>query len=170
MAPPLGTSVATGALCTALLLVILLPGEVGVVRGVCAAVTGAVALLAWSAVGFRRKWVYGLSPHDDGFEFRAPLRPSRFVTWDSITLVVASALHDELGESAITLHIRSKVGRAWISPGSDAYAPFLAKLATLEGFSESALRSAHVGDDELSRSLIPKRTIIFRRPGNGAGV
>jgi hypothetical protein len=170
IAPPLSASVMAAVLCTALSILILISGDVGVVKGMCAVVVGAIASLAWSAVVFRRRWVYGLSMQNDGFEFRAPLRRPRFVSWHSITLVVASALHDELGESAITLHIKSSAGRAWITPWSKAYAPFLAKLSTLEGFSEKALSSAHVGEHELLRSVIPKRTIIFRRPANGAAV
>jgi hypothetical protein len=168
IAPPLGSSIALGAMCAAFLPVLVLPDEIGPLRIIAALAVGLSGTLAWSAVFFRRYWVYGVAMEGVGFLFRAPLRKLRLIRWNSITLVTASALHDELGESAITFHVKSDSGRAWISPTAEAYLPFLKELSTLKGFDERAWLSAHVGKDELLRSIVPKRTAIFQRPKNVA--
>jgi len=168
VAPPLGWSIALGATCVAFLPVLVLPDEIGPLRIISALAVGLSGLVAWSAVFFRRHWVYGVAIESTGFLFRAPLRKPRLILWDSITLVTASALHDEFGESAITFHVKSESGRAWISPMAEAYLPFVQKLSTLKGFDERAWSSAHVGEDEPLRSIVPKRTVIFQRPKNVA--
>ena len=168
VAPPLGWSIALGATCVAFLPVLVLPDEIGPLRIIAALAVCLAGVLAWSAVFFRRYWVYGAAIEDFGFRFRASLRKPRFVPWNSITLVTASALHDELGESAITFHVKSESGRAWISPRAEAYLPFIRELSTLKGFDERAWSSAHVEEDELLRSILPKRTVIFQRPNQVA--
>jgi len=164
IAPPLGWSIAFGLISVVFLPLLILPSDIGLWRIIGATAVGVFGMLTWSAVFCRRYWFYGIAVEEAGFLFRAPLRRARFIPWESITLVTASALHDELGESAITLHVKSEYGRAWLSPMTSGYLPFLRKLAELAGFDERALSSAHVGEDELLRSVVPKRTIIFSRP------
>ena len=167
-APPLRESVLWGVTCIALEVALLRP-PVDLEQAVWAALVAMFGIGAWSAVFCRGSWVYAITIDEDGFLFRGPFRRPRFVHWTSITEVVASALHDGTGESAITLHIWSAEGRAWVPQHLMPFYAIVEQLKRLEGFDRDAWSSADVPEDDMLRSVIPKRTVVYRaRPSSVA--
>ena len=160
-APTLRWSVISGVTFVAVEVALLRP-PVDLEQAVWAALVAMSGIGAWSAVFFRGSWVYAITIEEDGFRFRGPFRRPRFIHWTSITEVVASALRDGTGESAITLHIKSAEGRAWVPQHLWPFYAIVEQLKRLEGFDRDAWSSAGVPEDDMLRSMIPKRTVVYR--------
>jgi hypothetical protein len=117
-----------------------------------------------SALLLRKHWVYGVSPKETGFLFRAPLRKPRFIAYTAIDRIVASSiLNGGHGESATTLIIKSSQGTAWVEPGLVFTSGILSVLKALPGFDHDAWKNSSVPENSFWRNVFPKRTTVFER-------
>jgi hypothetical protein len=148
-------------------LLIFALGDSGVVALCFGVVLVSMALLLSTCAIYPERWTYGFEVTEEGFYFKAPMRNERFIAFAEITVVTAAAVHNQFGESSITLSIHSPNGRAWVSePNRDFYL-FIEKIKRLQGFDLLAWRASDVRDYAflVVGGIVPKKTTIFVRPG-----
>jgi len=110
-----------------------------------------------------RYFLYGVELKDDGFVFHHQLRRTRFIRYESIYRIVASAMIDGTGESVCTLLVMSSDGNARLDEKILYGTEILETLKSLPGFDKQAWSDSNVPEDSLLYSTIAKRTVIFEK-------